>query len=139
MNNILTTQDSGTGSQDIQKSQIYYSPYPRKSLSLKKSSFISGSQLKNMNQSAIQFTTTNPTNATKDIQQNEIGQQRNFNFENAEKVLNRWQDLGLIDGPDTEQMMMKYPEQGTIEMVRKLTDIKMEQEICTAKFNNLLD
>ncbi|EAR99374.2 tetratricopeptide repeat protein (macronuclear) [Tetrahymena thermophila SB210] len=89
MNNILTTQDSGTGSQDIQKSQIYYSPYPRKSLSLKKSSFISGSQLKNMNQSAIQFTTTNPTNATKDIQQNEIGQQRNFNFKKSmtEKVV----------------------------------------------------
>ncbi|KAL4456880.1 hypothetical protein ABPG74_014518 [Tetrahymena malaccensis] len=88
MNNQLTQQVQE--SQDIQKSQIYYSPYPRKSLSLKKGSFLNASSLKNANQSAIQFTTTNPTNGNQDNQQNEIDQQvRNSNFKKSmtEKVV----------------------------------------------------
>ncbi|EAS00428.2 kinase domain protein (macronuclear) [Tetrahymena thermophila SB210] len=57
------------------------------------------------------------SNAIKSLQQWEeplvqmgVAKTPDERFENAEKVLNRWQDLGLIDGPDTEQMMMKYPE-----------------------------
>ncbi|KAL4503401.1 hypothetical protein ABPG72_001007 [Tetrahymena utriculariae] len=57
------------------------------------------------------------SNAIKSLQQWEeplvqmgVAKTADERFENAEKVLNRWQDLGLIDGPDTEQMMMKYPE-----------------------------